>query len=109
MSGTSLDPAAWSRSALLTDLYQLTMLQAYFDLGMTETGVFEFFVRRLPEQRNFLLAAGLAQAVEYLQTLRFSAEDLDALATTGPGCSRWRPVLPPLSAGHCFRIRLRPR
>ena len=83
MSGTSLDPAAWSRSALLTDLYQLTMLQAYFDLGMTETGVFEFFVRRLPEQRNFLLAAGLAQAVEYLQTLRFSAEDLDALATTG--------------------------
>ncbi len=35
-------------SALLTDLYQLTMLQAYLDHGQTETAVFEFFVRRFP-------------------------------------------------------------
>ena len=48
-------------SALLTDLYQLTMLQGYFDQGMEETAVFEFFVRKLPTQRNFLIAAGLEQ------------------------------------------------
>ena len=46
-------------SILLTDLYQLTMLQAYFDQGMNDTAVFEFFVRKLPDNRNFLLAAGL--------------------------------------------------
>ena len=45
-------------SALVTDLYQLTMLQGYFDQGMDETAVFEFFVRKLPPQRNFLVAAG---------------------------------------------------
>lgn len=83
MIGTARGPASWHQSVLLTDLYQLTMLQGYFDLGMTETAVFEFFVRRLPEQRNFLLAAGLAEAVDYLEALRFSAEDLDALRSTG--------------------------
>ncbi|MGB7551868.1 MAG: nicotinate phosphoribosyltransferase, partial [Chromatiaceae bacterium] len=52
--------------ALLTDLYQLTMLQAYFDQGMADTAVFEFFVRKLPAGRNFLVAAGLEQALDYL-------------------------------------------
>jgi hypothetical protein len=47
---------------LLTDLYQLTMLQGYWQHGMRETAVFEFFVRKLPEHRNFLVAAGLEQA-----------------------------------------------
>jgi nicotinate phosphoribosyltransferase len=54
-------------SPLLTDLYQLTMLQAYFEAGMTETAVFELFVRKLPPGRNFLVAAGLEQAVEFLR------------------------------------------
>jgi nicotinate phosphoribosyltransferase len=66
----------------LTDLYQLTMLQAYFDHGMHAKAVFEFFVRRLPAQRNFLVAAGLEQALDYLTTLRFSAEDIAGLAAT---------------------------
>jgi len=44
---------------LLTDLYQLNMIQAYLDKGMTEPAVFEFFVRKLPETRDFLVAAGL--------------------------------------------------
>jgi len=69
-------------SALLTDLYQLTMLQAFFDAGMHSEGVFEFFVRRLPEQRNFLVSAGLEQALEYLETLRFAIDDIAALAAT---------------------------
>ncbi len=69
--------------ALLTDLYELTMLQAYFDRGMDGTAVFELFVRRLPGTRNFLLAAGLGEALEYLEGLRFAADELDWLAATG--------------------------
>ena len=70
-------------SVLLTDLYQLTMLQTYHAQRMHETAVFELFVRRLPEQRGFLLAAGLEQALDYLQNLRFQAAELDWLARTG--------------------------
>ena len=70
-------------SLLLTDLYQLTMLQAYYDRGMEETAVFEFFVRNLPERRNFLMAAGLEQVLEFLQHARFTAEEIDWLASTG--------------------------
>jgi nicotinate phosphoribosyltransferase len=69
-------------SALLTDLYQLTMLQAYFDRGMHAQAVFELFFRRLPPQRNFLIAAGLAQALRYLATLRFTAVDIETLHRT---------------------------
>lgn len=69
-------------SALLTDLYQLTMAQAYFCSQMRGTAVFELFVRRLPPQRRFLIAAGLQQFVEYLEGLRFAAEDLAFLADT---------------------------
>ena len=71
------DPGA---SALLTDLYQLTMLKSYFELGMGGTAVFEFFVRKLPPERNFLLAAGLEQALEYLENLCFSPQELAWLA-----------------------------
>ena len=42
-----------SDSALLTDLYQLNMLAAYLDHGLTETAVFELFVRKLPPRRGF--------------------------------------------------------
>ncbi|HXE38264.1 MAG TPA: nicotinate phosphoribosyltransferase [Azonexus sp.] len=72
-----------STSVLLTDLYQLTMLQAYFDQGMNETAVFEFFVRKLPEQRNFLLAGGLEQVLDYLEALRFTDRELQWLAGSG--------------------------
>ena len=68
------------RSLLLTDLYQLTMLQSYFEHGMTETAVFEFFVRKLPARRGFLVAAGLEQAVEFLEQARFTQAELDWLA-----------------------------
>jgi nicotinate phosphoribosyltransferase len=70
-------------SPLLTDLYQLTMVQAYLDHGDTDTAVFEFFARTLPPSRGFLLAAGLAQALDYLETLRFSDADLSWLKSTG--------------------------
>jgi nicotinate phosphoribosyltransferase len=70
-------------SALLTDLYQLTMLQGYFDHGMEETAVFEFFVRKLPAQRNFLIAAGLEQALTFLEKVRFTPEELECVANHG--------------------------
>ena len=72
-----------STTPLLTDLYQLNMIQAYLDHGKTETAVFEFFVRKLPAQRGFLVAAGLEQALAFLENLRFSAEEIDWLARRG--------------------------
>jgi nicotinate phosphoribosyltransferase len=69
--------------ALLTDLYQLNMLQAYLDHGETKPAVFEFFVRKLPARRGFLMAAGLEQALEFLEQLRFSAEEIEWLKRTG--------------------------
>ncbi len=70
-------------SPLLTDLYQINMIQAYLDHGDTDTAVFELFVRSLPPRRGFLLAAGLAQALDFLEQLRFSAADIDWLKSTG--------------------------
>src|SRR3974377_403716 len=69
--------------ALLTDLYQLPMIQAYLESGQTDTAVFEFFVRKLPPQRGFLMAAGSDQALAFLENLRFSTEELDWLAKIG--------------------------
>jgi nicotinate phosphoribosyltransferase len=70
-------------TALLTDLYQLNMIQAYLDHDECETAVFEFFVRKLPHRRAFLVAAGLEQALEFLERLRFSDDELEWLASTG--------------------------
>ena len=68
--------------ALLTDLYQLTMLDAYHQLGMNKPAVFEFFVRRLPSARNFLVAAGVEQVLDYLENLSFSPAEIEWLAAT---------------------------
>jgi nicotinate phosphoribosyltransferase len=69
-------------SALLTDLYQLTMLQGYYEQNMEELAVFEFFVRKLPENRGYLVAAGLAQVLTYLEQLQFSSAEIEWLAST---------------------------
>jgi nicotinate phosphoribosyltransferase len=63
-------------TALLTDLYQLTMLQAYLDEDMQHEATFELFVRRLPPARNFLVAAGLEQALQFLETLAFTDDEV---------------------------------
>jgi nicotinate phosphoribosyltransferase len=70
-------------SALLTDLYQLTMLEGYHDSGMEDIAVFEFFVRKLRPGRGFLMAAGLEQSMQFLEGLHFSSEELAWLASTG--------------------------
>ncbi|MEC7641052.1 MAG: nicotinate phosphoribosyltransferase [Nitrospinota bacterium] len=76
----NLGLAGSQASSLFTDLYQLAMLQGYFDQGMEGEAVFEFFVRNLPSQRRFLIAAGLEQVLEYLETLRFTFQELQWLA-----------------------------
>lgn len=70
-------------SALLTDLYQLTMLQGYYEQNREELAVFEFFVRKLPKSRGYMIAAGLAQVLTYLEELHFSPDEIDWLASTG--------------------------
>ena len=76
-------PADPGRSALLTDLYELTMMRAYAAEGMAGIASFELFFRALPPSRGFLMAAGLEQALEYLENLRFEPEEIEWLATTG--------------------------
>lgn len=71
------------KSPLITDLYQLTMLQAYLEKEMTDTAVFEFFVRKLPPGRNFLLAAGLEHVLKFLLEMSFSSEEIEYIAGTG--------------------------
>ena len=71
------------RSPLLTDFYQLTMAHAYFERGMNDTAVFELFVRRLPGNRGFLIAAGLEQVIECLESFRFEPADIEFLASLG--------------------------
>lgn len=68
---------------LLTDLYQLTMLQHYFRLDMLRPAVFEIQVRRLPRERNFLVTCGLEQVLHYLENLAFEPQQLRYLAGTG--------------------------
>jgi nicotinate phosphoribosyltransferase len=75
-----MDPG---KSPLLTDLYQLNMMQAYLDHADTKAAVFEFFVRKLPARRGFLLNAGLEQALDFLEQMRFSSDDLEWLASSG--------------------------
>jgi nicotinate phosphoribosyltransferase len=73
--------------ALATDLYQLAMLETYFEAGMRDTAVFDLFARRLPRGRNYLVACGLEAALSYLETLRFTPADLAWLESLG----RFRP------------------
>ncbi len=69
-------------SPLLTDLYQLTMLEAYLREGMEEKAVFEFYIRNLPKNRGFLVAAGLESVLSYLEGLAFTDEEIAWLAST---------------------------
>lgn len=85
-------------SPLLTDLYQLTMLEAYVSGGMRERAVFEFFARALPPGRSFLIACGLDNALDYLSRLHFSATEIAYLR----GTRRFSPALLDYLAGWRF-------
>src|SRR6516162_11502808 len=66
-------------SGLLTDLYELTMAAGYVQKEMDARATFELFVRHLPNRRNYLVAAGLEQALDFLEKVRFSNEDVSYL------------------------------
>ena len=68
---------------LLTDLYQLSMLQAYWREGLRETATFSLFFRQLPPGRNYMLACGLDDALRALEGLRFDQASIDFLAELG--------------------------
>jgi nicotinate phosphoribosyltransferase len=86
------DSPSVQHQGLFTDLYELTMLQAYLAEGMTGTAVFTLFVRRLPLHRNFLVACGLESVLASLEALRFTDDDLDylrSLNTFSGGLLEW--------------------
>jgi nicotinate phosphoribosyltransferase len=66
-------------SGLLTDLYELTMAAGYFETRFDVRATFELFVRHLPKQRNYLVAAGLEQALEFLENVSFTADEIEYL------------------------------
>jgi nicotinate phosphoribosyltransferase len=68
-------------SALSTDLYELTMIGGYYVAGLSGRATFDLFVRQLPPTRNYLVAAGLEQAVDFLESLHFTGEEIDYLRT----------------------------
>jgi nicotinate phosphoribosyltransferase len=70
-------------SALFADYYEFTMLRAYFELNMTERATFSLFVRKLPPQRNFLVACGLADLFDNIESLRFGDEEIRFLRSLG--------------------------
>ena len=76
-------------SPLSTDLYELNMVQAYLDRGEDKEAVFEFFVRRLPSRRSFLLAGGLEGRARLSGKLAFLASgdrlaEIDRALPAGP-------------------------
>ena len=78
--------------ALFTDLYELTMVQAYLAEGMDQEATFSLAVRTLPARRNYLLACGLDTVLAHLETLRFSTGDiayLDSLGRFSPELLQW--------------------
>ncbi|MFN5754191.1 MAG: nicotinate phosphoribosyltransferase, partial [Pseudanabaena sp.] len=94
MSAITVNPAVSLKSdtlniatdeyGLLTDLYQLTMGACYVQEGCDrKRASFELFVRRLPDGFGYLIAMGIAQAIEYLQNLRFTTQQIAALQATG--------------------------
>jgi len=70
-------------TALITDLYELTMAQSYLEHGKTGKAVFSLFVRRLPENRNFLVACGLETLVKSLENFKFGDKELKYLKSLG--------------------------
>jgi nicotinate phosphoribosyltransferase len=68
-------------SALFTDLYELTMAQAYAAEHMDQLAVFELTFRQMPKTRNYIVAAGISDVLDFLATFRLSSEELDYLRT----------------------------
>jgi nicotinate phosphoribosyltransferase len=82
LSGDSIEEP-FRYSGLVTDLYELTMAAAYLENNLTGTATFELFVRSLPPERGFLVAAGLEQALDYLEHVHFRDSEIEYLRQQG--------------------------
>lgn len=83
MSERGFGAACHFAEGLFTDLYELTMAQAYQAEAMDQPAVFELFFRKLPKKRNFVVTAGLADVLDYLEHMAFDADDLEYLRSQG--------------------------
>ena len=93
-------------AGMLTDLYQLTMLQSYFEHRMTDIAVFDLFVRRLHPNRNYLVACGLEDVLHYLEALSFSHEHLSYLRSLNRFSSEFLDYLASLRfTGDVYAVR----
>ena len=68
---------------LLTDFYELTMMQGYFHNNANETVVFDLFYRQNPDDGSYAVCAGLAQVIDYIKSLHFDYDDIDYLRNLG--------------------------
>ncbi len=68
---------------LLTDLYELTMMQGYYEQKQNETVIFDVFFRQNPCSNGYSVCAGLAQVIDYIKNLNFTYEDVDYLRSLG--------------------------
>ena len=68
---------------LLTDLYELTMMQGYFEKQNNEVVIFDMFFRENPDSAGYSIMAGLDQVIEYIKNLNFTYEDVDYLRNLG--------------------------
>ena len=68
---------------LLTDLYELTMMQGYYEKGQNETVIFDVFFRQNPNNNGYSVCAGLDQVIDYIKNLNFTYEDVDYLRSLG--------------------------
>ena len=74
----------WSKWALLTDFYQLTMVGGYVQQGKKEQRVnFDYFFRAIPDEGGYCVLAGLADLIDYIRNLRFGPDDLSYLESLG--------------------------
>ena len=76
-----LMPGGELSQGLFTDLYQLTMAQAYWQSGKTARATFSLFFRSYPPDRGYFVFAGLADVLEYLRNFRFSSDDIAFLSS----------------------------
>jgi len=68
-------------NALSTDLYELTMIGGYYVTGLSGRATFDLIVRQLPPTRTYLVGAGLEQALDFLESLRFTPQEIAFLRT----------------------------
>lgn len=87
---------------MMTDLYELTMMQGYFFEGNNDTVVFDVFYRKNPSGSAYAIACGLDQVIDYIKNLSFSYEDIDYLRGLGFLKKIFFPILPVFFSGDIY-------